>query len=127
MPAFLGVNREEARREGERLVEQLRSKFRQDVGNARFIGRFSVAGLIAKMRPVVESRLTGSEPPADTTTTPKQPVDGVPPDFAILSASELLDLLLTCTIETAGEILAYEEGHLRRTTVLDAARRRVGE
>ena len=125
MPAFLGVNREEARREGERLVEQLRSKFRQDVGNARFIGRFSVAGLIAKMRPVVESRLTGSEPLADT-TTPARPVDGVPPDFAILSASELLDLLLTCTIETAREILAYEESHLRRTTVLDAARRRVG-
>lgn len=125
MPAFLGVNREEARREGERLVQELRAKVRQDVGNARFIGMFSVSGVIAKLRPSIESRLTSPKPLADT-KAPVQIVDGVPPDFAILSASELLDLLVTCTTETAREIFAYEESHLRRTTVLDAARRRVG-
>ena len=120
------MNFDEARNHGERAIDALRAKFRQDLGNARFIGRFSVAGLVAKLRPVPESQSPSVAPAAPSVESFAQ-VPGSPPDFAILSAAELIDLLDSCTPERAREILAHEEGHLRRTAVLDAARRRAGQ
>jgi preprotein translocase subunit SecD len=124
MPSVFGVKFEEARLQGERTVEEWRSKFRQDLGNARFIGRFSLSGLMSKLRPVVESEVPSPETDAATVTSSVH-VQGSPPNFAILSASELVDLLRTCTLDTAKDILDHERNHLSRSTVMEAARRRI--
>lgn len=126
MSALFDVNFDDARTQGERTIEALLAKFRQDVGNARFIGRFSVAGLLAKLRSDIESRRSSVAPPPPK-SNPIHHVAGSPPEFAILSAAELIDLLESCPVERAREILSYEEAHLRRSTVLEVARRRTRE
>lgn len=125
MSTLFDVNFDEARRQGEHTVGELRTRFRQDLGNARFIGRLSLTGLLTKFRPGNVS--TPIEPMKDVSRGQAANNDSdAPPHFAILSASELIDLLQTCSIEQAQEVLDYESFHLRRMVVLEAARQRVG-
>lgn len=130
MPSVFNMSAEEARRLGERLVTSLTDKFRQDSRNARFIGRFSVEGLVAKSRSNVEQWVNRTRLGADSeiavASQPHEVIENLP-DFAILSSDELLRHLEVCSPEEAQTILDYEQGHLDRSAVVEAARLRVGQ
>lgn len=127
-----------ARAEGERVVIELLRKFRQDTGNAKWIGRMAIGPLEQRLASFKNSgnpesgdlESNASEPvtgPLDEThpTSPNSSSDPVS-RWSILSASELVDHLATCDLEDAAAILREEREKLGRLAVIDAALRRLG-
>ncbi|MFM8868010.1 MAG: hypothetical protein ACKOFZ_06995 [Ilumatobacteraceae bacterium] len=118
----------DARAEGERVVKQLLLKFRQDTGNARWIGRMALSPLERRFTPSPDTGVTDTEPrvdaPQDARTTASTPPVSIR-SWNILSAAELVEYLATCDAEDARAILAEERSHLGRAAVIDAASRRL--
>lgn len=120
-----------ARAEGERVVTELLRKFRQDTGNAKWIGRMAIGPL--------EQRLASFRTPGDIessvepVTAPLDEANFIPREsssepvshWSILSAAELVDYLTTCDLEDASAILREEREKLGRVAVIDAALRRL--
>ena len=122
---------EAARAEGERVVAELLRKFRQDTGNAKWIGRMALSN--------VEQRFTKSSDSSDAVESDDtiavaeaqdaQVLVSSPvslPSWSILSASELIEFLATCSRDDAEEILEAERVKLGRASVIEAASRRLG-
>jgi len=121
----------DARAEGERVVTELLRKFRQDTGNARWIGRLALSSLERRLAP---SRGEGNidhdrvdEPAVEQTAglATAQPTPRSIRPWSILSAAELVDYLATCDAEDARTILDEERSHLGRVAVIEAATRRL--
>lgn len=120
---------EAARVEGQRVVERLLQKFRQDSGNAKWIGRMALTSIEQRLgsnRPsapqtaVVESAEdTLANPNRSVTTRPVSP-------WSILSAAELIERITICSREEVESILAEERSKLARASVIDAAVKRLG-
>jgi hypothetical protein len=127
-----------ARAEGERVVSELLRKFRQDTGNAKWIGRMAIGPLEQRLASFKKSSNAESNDPKSNTSEsitgtldeaklapqdfPSEPVSR----WSILSASELVDYLATCDLEDASAILCEEREKLGRVSVIDAALRRLG-
>lgn len=127
-----------ARAEGERVVMELLRKFRQDTGNAKWIGRMAIGPLEQRL---MSFKNSGNLESGDVESITPEKVD-VPLDepnpasqtsssdpvsrWSILSASELVDYLATCDLEDAAAILREEREKLGRLAVIDAALRRLG-
>ncbi len=122
-----------ARAEGERVVTELLRKFRQDTGNAKWIGRMAIGPL--------EQRLASFKKPNNVESGTPEAVDDVldvanpalqgssaepVSSWSILSASELVEYLATCDVDDASAILHEEREKLGRAAVIDAALRRLG-
>jgi hypothetical protein len=123
---------EAARAEGERVVAELLRRFRQDTGNAKWIGRMALSKIeerfagsdetISAASPVSSSPSMDTEP----TEIAKSTREGTLSTWSILSASELIEYLKSCSEEDAALILAEERLKLARASVLEAAERRLG-
>ena len=127
-----------ARAEGERVVIELLRKFRQDTGNAKWIGRMAIGPLEQRLASFKNSGIPESGDlesnasesvtrPLDETHSTSQNSSSDPVSrWSILSASELVDYLATCDLEDAAAILREEREKLGRLAVIDAALRRLG-
>lgn len=126
-----------ARAEGERVVMELLRKFRQDTGNAKWIGRMAIGPLEQRLMSFKNSgNLESGDVESITSETVNVPLDEPSPAsqtssdpvsrWSILSASELVDYLATCDLEDAAAILREEREKLGRLAVIDAALRRLG-
>jgi hypothetical protein len=123
---------EAARAEGERVVAELLRKFLQDTGNAKWIGRMAFSKIEQRFAGAKESSSAASPvsispsvvtPPSEIS---KPTPEGTLSTWSILSASELIDYLDTCSEEDASLILAEERLKLARASVMEAAERRLG-
>lgn len=120
---------EAARAEGERVIAELLRKFRQDTGNAKWIGRMALSSVEQRFTKsssdAVESEGTNAVAEAQTAQVlVSSPVSL--PSWSILSASELIEYLATCSRDVAEEILEAERVKLGRASVIEAALRRLG-
>lgn len=127
-----------ARAEGERVVIELLRKFRQDTGNAKWIGRMAIGPLeqrFASFKSSGNPESSDHDPnatesvsdPLDETNSASQNLSSEPVSrWSILSASELVEYLATCDLEDAAAILREERAKLGRLAVIDAALRRLG-
>lgn len=120
---------EAARAEGERVIAELLRKFRQDTGNAKWIGRMALSSVEQRFTKsssdAVESEDTNAVAEAQTAQVlVSSPVSL--PSWSILSASELIEYLATCSRDVAEEILEAERVKLGRASVIEAALRRLG-
>ncbi|MEN9300447.1 MAG: hypothetical protein RLZZ254_228 [Actinomycetota bacterium] len=127
-----------ARAEGERVVIELLRKFRQDTGNAKWIGRMAIGPLEQRLASFKNAGIPESgDLESDTPESVRVPLDETHPTsqnsssdpvsrWSILSASELVDYLATCDLEDAAAILREEREKLGRLAVIDAALRRLG-
>ena len=118
-----------ARVEGQRVVEKLLRKFRQDSVNAKWLGKMAVSS-IERHFPAIRRDARHPVDVAAQNVPASQPeylgvTDPVSP-WSILSANELIEHLGTCSREEAGKILAEERSKLGRASVIEAALRRLG-
>lgn len=124
---------EVARAEGERLITDLLRKFRQDTGNAKWIGRMALGPLERRFSstataPADEPEQHASDTTADRAAAPVVTAPHTAPvaGWSILSAAELIDYLATCDVEDVRQILHEERDKLARAAVIEAALRRLG-
>lgn len=120
---------EAARAEGERVIAELLRKFCQDTGNAKWIGRMALSSVEQRFTKsssdAVESEDTNAVAEAQTAQVlVSSPVSL--PSWSILSASELIEYLATCSRDVAEEILEAERVKLGRASVIEAALCRLG-
>lgn len=125
---------DEAREVGESFTRSLLARWRSDERNARFIGRFAVDGMIAKLRDRAKRATSLTDlSPSDNGKPDSDPVGGSSakssqavsaPTFSILSASELVEYLAHCSSAEASAILEHEMRHLCRSQVIDAAKKK---
>jgi hypothetical protein len=125
------MNFKVARAEGERVVSELLRKFRQDTGNAKWIGKFALSRIEERFAGASEtgSSSTSSSVASAEVSSSLHHVDSLSPAplsaWSILSASELIEYVQTCSEEDAQQILAEERLKLHRAAVLEAAARRL--
>ncbi len=123
---------EAARAQGERVVTELLRRVRQDTGNAKWIGRMALSRIEQRFAGTDETSSAvspvSSSPSMDTEPTEisKPTPEGTLSTWSILSASELIEHLKSCSEEDAALILAEERLKLARASVLEAAERRLG-